>query len=211
MNRERLEDRELIERCLETGDDRAWQALVERYGRLVYSVPLRMGLPAQEADEVFQDTFIRLLEKLATVRDRDRLGLWLAATARRKALDRATRGPTRRETFFDEHLPAVADPMPLAADELVRLEQQAQVRHALDQLAERCRRLLEALFYEDPPPSYRALARRLGVAEGSLGPTRRRCFDKLERILRPLIGERRPARHVSDEPEGASPQRARRR
>ena len=51
---------------------------------------------------------------------------------------------------------------------------------ALGGVSERCRRLLEALYYEDPTPSYSELSQRLGVPVGSLGPTRARCMERLK-------------------------------
>ena len=70
-------DTALIERCLD-GDEKAWEVLIDRYGRLVYSVPRKMGFNTEDTDEVFQETFSSLLRNLQNVRDRERIGLWLA-------------------------------------------------------------------------------------------------------------------------------------
>jgi len=82
------------------------------------------------------------------------------------------------EQLFGDHPPAGAD--------LERLEEQTLVRLALAALPGRCRRLVAALYYEDPPPRYAALARRLGMPVGSLGPTRARCIERLRGILQEL-------------------------
>lgn len=174
-------DGDLIEACL-AGEPSAWESLVHRYRRLVYSVPVKLGLKSEDCDEVFQQTAIALLEKLATLRDRDRIGLWLAVTARRKAIDLVSRGSAARETELKEGVDVESD-SPLPLDHLVALEQAASVRAALETVGERCRKLLEALYFADPTPPYRVIARELGVAIGSLGPTRARCFSKLKVAL----------------------------
>lgn len=174
-------DVELIDRALR-GDAAAWEALVMRYRRLVYAVPLRLGLSSDQADDVFQETFAKLVEKLAEVRDGARVGLWLAVTARRHALARLTRGPARFDVPLApgfERESAAETPL----EELERLESEALVRRALETLPERCRSLLRALFYDDPPVPYARLARELGIPRDSLGPTRLRCFGRLRQAL----------------------------
>jgi len=174
-------DRDLVAAALAAVPG-AWALLVDRYRRLVYSVPLKMGCATSEAEEVFQDTFLALFEKLDTVRDRDRLAVWLAVTARRKTLNRLSRGPAR----FEVGLPALDATRSLIEqplEALLALEEQNEIRAAFAQLPAPCRALLGALYYEDPPPAYDELARRLGVPKGSLGPTRLRCFAKLRRLL----------------------------
>ena len=174
-------DTELIERCLK-GDAEAWEALVGRYRRLVYSVPIKMALKPEDVDEVFQESFRALLEKLGTLKDRERVGLWMAVTARRKALDCVRRRTAAREVVMPEGFEA-EDPAHLPLYSLIRLERQAAVRAAWEGLDARCRTLLEGLFYQDPPASYQELAAKLGLKPGALGPQRQRCFARLRRIL----------------------------
>jgi len=176
-------DSSLVGGCLD-GDAAAWEALVRRYRRLVYSVPLKMGLKAEDADEVFQETFQVLLRKLTSVRDRERIGLWLGVTARRKALDLLTRGPRVHELTGMPGAPGAGASEPMPDEALIRLERQERVRQAVERLPERCRRLLAGLYFEDPPLSYRQLAARLKVPAGSLGPTRMRCLEALRRLLK---------------------------
>lgn len=68
-------------------------------------------------------------------------------------------------------------------DEVSRLERQHLVRQSLDQLDERCRKLLRALFFDSESKSYEQIAADLGMKIGSIGPTRARCFKGLEKIL----------------------------
>ena len=87
MGLEAAGDSKLVERCLD-GSDEAWELLVDRYARLVYSVPRRMGLGQEDVEEVFQETFTTLFRKLATIENRTRIASWLGVTARRKALEK---------------------------------------------------------------------------------------------------------------------------
>jgi RNA polymerase sigma factor (sigma-70 family) len=177
-------DAELVAACLQ-GSHAAWDALVRRYRRLVYSVPSRLGLKGSDADDIFQETFIALFQKLDGLRNRERLGVWLAVTARRRSLNRLTRGAAVHEVGFPEHFePAGSHAHPIEA--LTCLEEQDTLLRALEGLPARCQELLRALYYDDPTPSYQALGRRLGMPTGSVGPTRLRCLDKLRERYRQL-------------------------
>lgn len=165
-------------RCVQ-GDALAWRTLVERYRRLVYTIPYRMGLRAVDADDIFQITFCELAERIETLRQPDRVRAWLVTAARRAALKTATRGHAGTADPL-LHLP---DPAELPSDELERLQDQQLVRVALARLGERCRRLLTRLYYRrgsrEGDGSYDEIARELGMPLGSVGPTRIRCLKKL--------------------------------
>lgn len=163
------------------GDERAWDALVERYGRLVYSIALRAGLSASDSDDVLQTVFSIALRRLETLRDAERISAWLIRLTYREAW--RFRKRQRRASVLDEN---VADESEPTADELERLERQHLVRRALESLDSRCRELLTALFLEAEAPSYDTLAERLGMRVGSIGPTRARCFEKMQRELADL-------------------------
>lgn len=167
----------LIQACLD-GDERAWHELVERYGRLVYSIPRRMGMSAADADDVFQNVFLLLYRNLGGLRDHGRVSSWLITAAHRESW-RVGR-LAGRYVNSEVELPGAAAP-PEA--EVTRLEREQQVRQALRQLDERCRDLLTALFLDPAEPSYGEIAARLQMPLGSVGPTRARCFRKLEAAL----------------------------
>jgi RNA polymerase sigma factor (sigma-70 family) len=167
----------LVQDCL-AGDERAWGELVDRYGRLVYSIPRRMGLSAADADDVFQNVFLLLYRNLSTLRDRGRVSSWLITTTNRECW-RLVRHSGRYVDLDDHH----ADPAPLPEAEVTRLEREQAVRQGLRQLDDRCRELLAALFFDPAGPGYDLIAARLRMAVGSVGPTRARCFRKLETIL----------------------------
>jgi RNA polymerase sigma factor (sigma-70 family) len=181
-----LTDAELVQRCA-SGDGRAWEAIVLRYRRLIYAIPTRMGLEPEESDEVFQNTFVRLVERLDTIRDPSLLRAWLVTTARRLSLDCARRRTAVNDS--DQVIQNVPDRAPLPEEELSKLEDPHLVRRAFERLPERCRALLELLYYTVEPPSYEAIGQRLRMPVGSIGPTRARCLQRLLAAYREVIGD----------------------
>lgn len=175
----RRSDSELVQSCL-NGDAKAWDILVERYGRLIYSIPMRLGLSASDADDVFQTVMGIVLRRLATLRDESRLSAWLIRTTYRETWRYANKSRRNSGSDLDETQPDTATP---ADEQVQRLERQHHVRHAMSQLDDRCGELINALFFEKEQVSYEELAERLGMRVGSIGPTRARCFKKLERLL----------------------------
>jgi RNA polymerase sigma factor (sigma-70 family) len=181
-----LDDHALIARCVE-GEDLAWEVLVRRYQRLVYSIPIRYGLGEEVASDVFQAVCLLLLEHLPSLKDRGKLASWLITTTTRESWRLAHR--LRREAPIGEGgeeerpLAEVVDERPLAEEEQVRLAEQHRVRAAVGHLPDRCRALLELLYYAEDRPSYEEISRRLGMPVPSIGPTRARCLEKLRRLL----------------------------
>lgn len=184
----RRTDKELFLAC-RNGDESSWEALVDRYQRLIYTIPRRAGLNQDQASEVFQDVFVTLLEKLDDINDPDRLHAWLVTATRRKtwrfvSKERSFKGvDSEGEDDDDDSLAAVVDNNPLPDEVLLRLEEQHRVRTAVAELDERCQTLLTMLYYQPEPPSYAEIADTFGTSEGSIGPTRARCLKKLLRLL----------------------------
>ena len=173
---------ELIEACL-NGNSQAWEALLVRYQRLIYSIPLRYGLPVHEADDIFQNVSLLLLENLGRLRDRQRLGAWLATTTRRECW-RALRQYQQVTSLsgtrdMEEQIPSGQH----SDEEFLDMERQSIIRSAVSLLGQSCQHLLMLLFYAEPRPSYAEIARALSLPEGSIGPTRARCLEKLMKIL----------------------------
>lgn len=182
------EDRDLIAACL-SGEHAAWEALIRRYQRLIYSIPLKSGLSADDAADIFQSVCLRLYEKLATLREHDKISSWLITTTTREcwrvsALGRREPQPSNSddesETDSLSQLPATE---PLADEQHEMLERQQAVRDAIESLSQRCRELLTMLFYDREESSYADIARRMAMPVPSIGPTRARCLDKLRRAL----------------------------
>ena len=171
------DDPKLITACL-AGKQNAWDELVERYGRLIYSIPRKYGFCDADADDVYSSVFTILFRKLDTVRDQSRLAAWIIRTTHRECYRIGKKA--NRYTELDHLIEDVSEPAP---DQLMQWEHQQLVREGLIQLGGRCQELLTALFMEQANPDYEAIADQLGMKVGSIGPTRARCFEKLEKIL----------------------------
>jgi RNA polymerase sigma factor (sigma-70 family) len=178
-------DKQLLLAC-RRGEESAWEALVDRYQRLIYAIPRRAGLDDDSAAEIFQEVFTTLFEKLNHIDDPDRLQAWLVTTAKRKTwrlISKDRRFARSDDPDDEDELAAIPDNLPLTDEQLIRLEEQHRVRLAVASLDDRCRKLLTLLFYTSEPPAYAEIAQSLGTSEGSIGPTRARCLQKMLKLL----------------------------
>jgi RNA polymerase sigma factor (sigma-70 family) len=163
------------------GDKHAWDALVERYAPLVWSICRRYRLDRPDAEDVAQTVWLRLVDQLDRLRDPDALPGWLVTTTRREctqALDAARRTGTLGLVLDAADVPD--QQAAVAEQELLAAERRAALREAFTGLPSHCQRLL-ALLIQDPPVSYGEISVRLGISIGSIGPIRRRCLDRLRR------------------------------
>jgi RNA polymerase sigma factor (sigma-70 family) len=197
-----LGDRDLVERCL-AGEEAAWNALVGRYGDLVFGIARRAGLRDDAAGDVVQEVGVALLRNLRRLRDRDRLFPWVVRTAKREAWRqrRRAKASVRREGRSRR---SEVDPGESAEEALRLAEDEQAVREALAAIGESCRRLLRALYFEGEGRGYDEIAERLGIPRGSIGPTRGRCLEKLRGILEERGFAAPDASDVSGEAPGAS-------
>jgi RNA polymerase sigma factor (sigma-70 family) len=183
---EAADDVTLVRACRD-GDALAWETLVRRYQRLIYTIPRRAGLDEDLAAEVFQQVCVALLSHIQRIEQPERIGAWLVTAARRESWRQSRRaGATEQLAVGDddeEPTLQLVDGSPLPDEQFERLERQHAVRLALTTLDERCRTLLTALFYQPAPPSYSELASAMKISEGSIGPTRARCLQKLRQAL----------------------------
>jgi RNA polymerase sigma factor (sigma-70 family) len=162
------------------GDQQAWDALVERYAPLIWSICRQHRLGGADAEDVAQAVWLRLVDQLASIRDPAAIAAWLATTTRRECwrVVRATRVETTgsgldAEAISDEQAPAVEQ-------ELLAAERHVALREAFAQLAPRDQQLI-AILIADPPVPYAEISTRLGIPVGSIGPNRGRCLKKLRR------------------------------
>jgi RNA polymerase sigma factor (sigma-70 family) len=166
-------DADLLRRCRRRDAD-AWNQLVSRYERLVYTVALRNGLNPDDAADVTQSTFVALVDSLDRIREEEKLPSWLMTVARRQAW--RIRNLNRRTTPLEVAAEGSTDPF---AD----WSTTTAIHDALATLGGTCRELLLALYFEPEEPSYAEIAQRFGRSIGGIGPLRGRCLDKLRVIL----------------------------
>ena len=162
-------------------DTQAWDALVERFAPLIWSICRRYRLGPADAADVSQGVWLHLVDRLAEVRDPAALPGWLATTTARECAQilRATRNlPAYRQVTDVENIPD--ERLGVAEQELLVAERHAVLRAALARLPPNSQQLI-ALLIEDPPVPYAEISAKLGIPVGSIGPTRRRCLDKLRR------------------------------
>lgn len=165
------------------GDETAWQGLVDRYARTVWSVVRSHRLRPADAADVYQTTWLRLVENLDRIAQPERVGSWLVTTARREALrllrvrQREVPGPG---TDDDPDVHAQHDPGP---EEIAILgDERTAVARAFGRLSTRCQLLLR-LWLEDTSRGNADIAAHLGTPVGSVGPTKSRCLAHLRRLL----------------------------
>lgn len=174
-------DEALLEACL-AGNQAAWQELVARYRNLVYSVPVRYQLSPDDAADVFQQVWLAFYSELPNLRHTGALRSWLITVATHRCYHvkrKAKKDPASLEDTLEPAAGVLEDWRPKAEKEQV-------FREAIRHLPERCQKLVRMLFYEDPPLPYAEVARKLGLAEGSIGFIRGRCLAKLKTQLQKM-------------------------
>jgi RNA polymerase sigma factor (sigma-70 family) len=175
------DDPRLVKECL-AGNEDAWSLLIDKYKALIYSIPVKYGLPPHEAADVFQSTCMELLTRLQALREPRALPKWLMQVAHHQCY-RVKRQQQRLVSRDAE--PDLQDPeTPAIAEKLVQQTQEEQMlREAMGTLSPQCRKLVELLFFETPPRPYAEVAAELGLALGSIGFTRQKCIERLRRNL----------------------------
>jgi RNA polymerase sigma factor (sigma-70 family) len=168
-----VSDRELIDACVR-GEESAWTELITRYQRLIYSVARKLCPQREDCADVFQRVCLDLYQNLRQLRSDRTLPAWLITVTKRRAYAvlKATREGIPLEDYMTE-----ADPQVQAVEKEFLLER------AVEELPERCRKLIRLLYFDSTEPSYAAVSQELGMPVASIGPTRARCLAKLRRLL----------------------------
>ncbi len=179
-------DAELVKAC-RGGDEAAWNELVERYQRLIFTIPRRAGLSEEQSADIFQEVFLTLFEKLNDIEQPEKIRSWIVTTAKFKTWS-AVRGEKKfwvpdTEEEMEAEMANLPDNSPLADDRLIELEQQHLIRLALKELETRCRKILSMIYLRDSAASYAEVALEIGVPDTSISPLRARCLKKLAKIL----------------------------
>ena len=162
------------------GNQQAWEALVERYAPLIWSICRHYRLDRSDAEDVAQSIWLQFVNHLGAIRDPAAVPGWLTTVTRRECgrVVRAARGPQAAGQLADENLP---DKQTRTAEqELLAAERHAVLREAFTCLSP-SRQKLMAMLIEDPPVPYTEISARLGIPISSIGPTRGRCLDQLRR------------------------------
>ncbi len=174
-------DGRLVRGCL-NGDEAAWGALVDKYKNLVFSVVLKYGIPGDEATDVFQAVWLDAHNDLPKLRKKSAFKAWLISLTTHKCYHWRKRQQRRdlHEADFDDDLEHRPSAEPSFVD---KLEQDQLVRESIFALPARCREMIRLLFFTFPPKPYQEVAKVLGLATGSIGFIRRRCLQRLQKML----------------------------
>jgi RNA polymerase sigma factor (sigma-70 family) len=164
------------------GDRWAWECLVGQYARIIWAVTRDFRLPESDAADVFQVTWLRLLEHIDRLDHPARVGSWLAVTARHECLRSVAARKKVVLVHDDGELKGDGAHEPEIDERILSDERARAVRDALSRLPDQWQRLLHLLM-ADPPASYAEISDQLGVPVGSIGPTRGRCLERLRVLL----------------------------
>ena len=175
-------DERLVVECRK-GNQEAWSALIEKYKNLIFSVPIKFGLPREDAADIFQAVCLDLLSDLPQLREPRALPKWLMQMSFHKCL----RWKKQRLVLFDDPLEvegvSEAGSEELPEEMMYQVQREQMLRDAVASLAPRCHRMIAMLFFESPARPYQEVAKELGIATGSIGFIRGRCLRLLRQRL----------------------------
>lgn len=166
------------------GDQRAWDAILDRYKRLVWKAVNMTITDTDDREDAFARTWDRLFRSLGTIRDPERLAGWLRITAIRESIA-VGRGRSALVLVDDERVLDRPDDDTARSlrwqpeERILDAEQAAAIRQAFRQLDPRCLELLTLLIVQETPLTYAEVEERLQRSHGWIGPTRARCLEKL--------------------------------
>jgi RNA polymerase sigma factor (sigma-70 family) len=166
---------------VQAGDRSSWEKIVDRLNGLVWSVVRGFRLDYADAEEVGQTTWLRLLENLDRIHDPDRLGLWLATTARRESI-RMLKRHARTQVVEPMHWELEQAPVDNGHDRVLDRDELQGLPRALAALSEPCQDLLRLVLC-DPPLTYGEISEVLSLPTGTIGPRRNRCLSRLRALL----------------------------
>jgi RNA polymerase sigma factor (sigma-70 family) len=171
----------LVKECLK-GNEAAWSSLIHKYKNLIFSIPIKYGFGADEADEIFQEICLALLSELQRLRNPQALAGWIIQTTVHRCFhrkrQRARYVTAESESTFLE-LQTGADQEAL----IYEAQKEQMIRTALSELPPRCNEMVQMLFFEEPSVPYEQIAQKLALAKGSIGFIRMRCLERLRQIL----------------------------
>ena len=170
-------------RAFRDGDPSGMSTLVEEVTPLLWGVARQQGLQHSAAEDVVQNTWLKLVEHAPSIADPQSVLKWLITTTKRDAWATVSRGhreePASHSDLRDVE-PDVTAPSPETAV-LTDVDDRLVWQHFAT-LPDRCKALLRAIAFAEKP-DYASVALALGMPVGSIGPTRGRCLAKLRLAL----------------------------
>ncbi len=168
-------------RAWRAGDGAGLERLVRRLTPTLWHVARAYGLPREAAEDAVQNSWVALSRASDSIRDPQAVLSWLCVTTRREAI--RTLRESRREDSTEPAALSEAAPPQAGPEDGILADREARILwQKVNALSERCRRLLRVIAFADRP-DYQSVSTELGMPMGSIGPTRRRCLDKLHALL----------------------------
>src|SRR5262245_33830233 len=164
------------------GDALAWETLIVRYRRLIYSIPVKFNFTTADSSDVFQAVCLKLIEHLHELKDESKVSAWLITTTTRQCIH--VRSQRMRESPNTDELEEPASSDVNVEDIQIQTQEQQTIRDAVEKLPDRCRQLLDLLYFDARNPSYEEIGHAMKMPVASIGPTRARCLEKLRTVLR---------------------------
>jgi len=175
-------DRDLVAAC-RAGDQQAWGLLVRQYSPLVWTIARSHRLSPSDCEDVYQVTWMRVVQRLGSLHTPDRLSAWITTVARRECLKQLPRTAKHVPIGAGAELELTLPPTGNAPESrALQAEQHRLLMDAFRGLPARDQTLL-ALLASDPPTSYDDVAAAMGIARGSVGPLRARALVRLRSLL----------------------------
>ena len=170
-------------RAYRDGNSSGMSVLVDEVTPLLWSVARQQGLTRQAAEDVVQNTWLKLVEHAVEIADPQSVLKWLITTTKRDSWGSSARGHREEPSSYadvrdeesDERAPSPEDTVLGDVDDRLVWQHFAS-------LPERCQSLLRVIAFAERP-DYASVAQALGMPVGSIGPTRGRCLAKLRQAL----------------------------
>jgi len=172
-------DERLVEECIRGNQD-AWSVLIEKYKKLIYSIPVKWQLPREDANDIFQSVCVDLYSQLSRLREPRALPKWLIQTT----VHKCSRWRQQQSRVSDQEISEDLALTNVTAGTIIEEVQREQMlREAIAAVSGRCAEMIQMLFFDVPALPYEQIARKLGLATGSIGFIRGRCLDRLKKQL----------------------------
>jgi RNA polymerase sigma factor (sigma-70 family) len=177
---------ESLMRAAQDGSEEAFGELVAELTSTLWHVARATGLSRPDAEDVVQTTWLSLVSHLKTIHTPAALKSWLVTTTRREAW-RVRAAELRQLPTDQDWLTTIPDQAAGSEERLVMEQEMRDLHTAFLTLSTRCQELLRIVAFVTRP-DYDEVAAKLGMARGSVGPTRGRCLEKLRGVLYPEGG-----------------------
>lgn len=143
-------DENILIEAIKNGNIRAYTQLVDKYKDLVYTLAIRMLKNREEAEEVAQDTFIKVFKSLENFKGDSKFSTWIYRVAYNTCLDRIKKNKKHLNNIaIDEFTFNKLDTIDNALDNIIKEEKSTLIRNCINKLPEDSSALLTLFYFEE--------------------------------------------------------------